>query len=137
MAAGTEGHPERVAQPGGLIDVAPNILDFLKLPVPQQFSGASLLPPARSGKDDGQAVVSESVYPRDAFHWVALRSIRAGPWQYIDAPHPELHDLTRDPGEHRNLAAENANLAGTLPVRLNETIARSSGGNGSARQAGP
>jgi choline-sulfatase len=122
--AGTGGYPERVGQPGGLIDVAPSILDFLNLPVPPQFSGASLLRPARSGKDDERAVVSESVYPRDAFHWAPLRGIRVGAYHYIDAPKPELYDLSRDPEERRNVAGENAALAGKLRGRLAEIMTR-------------
>jgi choline-sulfatase len=105
--AGTSGYPERASQPGGLIDVAPSILDFLKLPAPPQFSGSSLLAAARSGKDDGRAVYSESVYPRDAFHWAPLRGIRVGAYQYIDAPKPELYDLSKDSGEAHDLVREN------------------------------
>ena len=121
--AGTAGFPERAGQPGGLIDVAPTILDFLKLPIPPQFSGASLLPAARSGKDDGRVVVSESVYPRDAFHWAPLRGIRMGAYQYIDAPKPELYDLSRDPEERHNLVSDNGAVAGKLRGRLAEILA--------------
>ncbi|HTX36506.1 MAG TPA: sulfatase-like hydrolase/transferase [Bryobacteraceae bacterium] len=130
--AGTAGYPPRAAQPGGLIDVAPTILDFLKLPAPPQFSGASLLAAARSRKDDGRAVVSESVYPRDAFHWAPLRSIRAGAYQYIDAPKPELYDLSRDPEERHNLAGADAAMAAKLRGRLAEIMAQATPGHTTA-----
>ena len=121
--AGAAGYPARSAQPGGLVDVAPTILDFLKLPAPPQFSGVSLLAPARSGKDDGRAVYSESLYPRDAFHWAALRGMREGAYQYIEAPKPELYDLAHDPAERHNLVAENAPLAQKLRARLGDLLA--------------
>jgi choline-sulfatase len=130
--AGTEGYPARAAQPGGLIDVAPSILDFLKLPAPPQFTGVSLLGAARSGKDDGRAVVSESVYPRDAFHWAPLRSIRAGAWQYIDAPKPELYDLERDPDERHNLVGQNSAMATKLRSRLAGIMVQSTPGRPAA-----
>ncbi len=122
--AGTPGYPQRAGQPAGLIDVAPSILDFLKLAAPPEFSGASLLAAAPSGQDDGRAVVSESVYPRDAFHWAPLRTIRAGAYQYIDAPRPELYDLSRDFDQRRNLAAENPAMDAKLRARLAEIMTR-------------
>jgi len=114
----------RVNQPCGLIDVAPTILDHLKLPAPPSFEGASLLPAARGDADDGRAVFSESVYARDAFHWAPLRAIRAGAREYIDAPKPELYDLRRDPGELHNLAAEDSRMAADLRARLTARLAR-------------
>ena len=121
--AGASGYLPRVSEPGGLIDVAPTILDFLKLAPPPQFSGASLLPAARSGRTDGRAVYSESVYARDAFRWAPLRGIRVGAYQYIDAPKPELYDLARDPAERHNLAVENPPQLQNLCARLTELMA--------------
>jgi len=121
--AGTPGYPERCAAPGGLIDMAPTILDFLKLPTPASFRGASLLAAARSGKDDGRAVFSESMYARDAFGWAPLRGLRVGGFQYIDAPKPELYNLDRDPAETQNLIAENAPMVRDLRARLGSLLA--------------
>jgi tetratricopeptide (TPR) repeat protein len=39
------------------------------------------------------------------FGWSDLRVLREGRWKYIQAPRPELYDLTADPGERANLAA--------------------------------
>lgn len=115
---GISGYAERAGQPGGLIDVAPTILDFLKLPAPPAFEGASLLAAARTAEDDGRAVYSESVYTRDAFRWAPLRGIRVGAFQYIDAPKPELYNLESDPRELHNAIGENAQMARTLRGRL-------------------
>lgn len=94
---GDSAHPKTVSEPVSLIDVAPTILDYLKVPKPAAFHGKSFL--------DGPArpVISASTYARDAFGWAALRSARSGNLKYIDAPKPELYDLAADPGEKRNL----------------------------------
>lgn len=119
---GVSGYEERAGQPGGLIDVAPTILDFLKLPAPATFHGASLLAAAHTAKDDGRAVYSESMYPHDAFRWAPLRGIRVGVFQYIDAPKPELYYLPGDPGELHNVIGENAEMARTLRGRLGSLL---------------
>ena len=100
----------RVTNPVGLIDVAPAILDFLKIPTPASFEGRSLL-----NEDKQRAVFTESVYSHDAFGWAALRSLRVGSLKYIEAPKPELYDLAKDPKELTNLFAKNA--AEALPLR--------------------
>ncbi len=114
------GYSARVSQPGGLIDVAPTILDFLKLPAPPSFRGTSLLTGAR-------AVYSESMYTRDAFGWAPLRSLREGAFQYIDAPKPELYDLQRDPRELHNIIREDPQMARTLRGRLSSLLAQNAG----------
>jgi arylsulfatase A-like enzyme/thioredoxin-like negative regulator of GroEL len=121
---GVSTYADRAGQPGGLIDVAPTILDFLKLPAPATFHGASLLAAARTPKDDGRAVYSESLYPHDAFHWAPLRGIRVGGYQYIDAPKPELYYLPGDPAELHNVIAQNAEMARTLRGRLASLLAQ-------------
>jgi choline-sulfatase len=104
--------PARVAQPVGLIDVAPSILDFLKIPAPASFKGRSLL------DQSTRPVYGESVYARDCFGWSALRSLREGPWKYIDAPRPELYDLSKDPRELNNVTRANAVEAAKLKSEL-------------------
>ena len=96
--------PERVEEPGGLIDVAPTILDVLRTATPRSFRGKSLFAGARP-------VLSESVYARDAFGWAALQCIRTGEKKYIQAPHPELYDLASDPHELRNMSTAHADEA--------------------------
>jgi arylsulfatase A-like enzyme len=109
---------QRVTAPGGLVDVAPTILDALHLPIPATFEGASLL----TAKD--HEVYSESLYARDSFHWAALRSLRRGRLDYIDAPHPELYDLQKDPTEQSNLAQSDAADAARLRAELSRLMAK-------------
>jgi len=102
----------RADDPVGLIDVAPSILDFLGIPAPGAFHGRSFLNGA------GRPVFSESVYARDSFGWSALRSLRSGPWKYIDAPKAELYNLAKDPREQTNLVRTNAAEAASLRAQI-------------------
>lgn len=116
---GAVARPVRVANPVGLIDVAPAILDFLHIPAPPSFAGRSLLT-----EDARRAVFTESVYSHDAFGWAALRSLRVGPLKYIDAPKPELYDLSKDPKEASNLFAKGSAEALPLRRRLESLMAK-------------
>lgn len=108
-------HPDRVAEPGGLIDVAPTLLEFLHIPAPTSFQGKSLFAGARP-------VISESAYARDVLGWAALRGIRSGAMKYIEAPQPELYDLPADPGEKTNLDKRRPDEARPLKHRLEEFL---------------
>ena len=108
----------RDPRPVGLIDVAPTILDFLHIRRPPSFAGISLL------DLEQRPVLSESVYVRDAFGWAPLRVLRSGALKYIDAPHPELYDLERDPGEARNLITAKAAEAQALRAEMSKLMAR-------------
>jgi arylsulfatase A-like enzyme len=116
--AGAAQHPKRVDEPAGLIDVAPTILDFLHIPQPASFHGSSLLQSAPP------AVYTESMYPRDAFHWAPLRSLRVGGRKYIRAPKPELYVLSGDPRELVNLYRAHQAEAHGMETQLAALLAR-------------
>jgi arylsulfatase A-like enzyme/Tfp pilus assembly protein PilF len=120
------GHlPSRIENPTALIDVAPTILQFLGVPVPEQFQGRSLLEML-----DGKAppspreVYSESLYAHDHYGCAALRSLRAGEYKYIDAPQPELYDLASDPGERSNVYSRTNSIALAYHERLQRLRSR-------------
>jgi arylsulfatase A-like enzyme len=117
--AGAAKYPERIGEQGGLIDVAPTILDFLHIAIPPSFAGASLLP----GRGE-RTVYGESVYAQETFGWAALRSLEAGTYKYIDAPKAELYDLAKDPGERMNLLPAHPAEARSLKAKLGELMAR-------------
>jgi arylsulfatase A-like enzyme len=94
-----------VDEPAGLIDVAPTILDFLHIQRPASFRGISLLRLVR------HPIYSETMYAHDAFRWSALRSVREGELQYVDAPEPEIYDLRSDLAERQNLIREHGREA--------------------------
>jgi choline-sulfatase len=115
---GAPKQPERVSEPGGLIDIAPTILDALHMAAPPSFDGISLL-----GKG-AHAIYSESVYARDSFRWAALRGLRMGQWKYIEAPRAELFDLEKDPGEQSNVFRANEAVAATMRSELSRLMAK-------------
>jgi tetratricopeptide (TPR) repeat protein len=116
--ADSSGHPARVEDPVGLLDVAPTVLGFLRIPAPASFHGVNLL------SELPHAVYSESMYTRDAFQWAPLRSLRIGWRQYIQAPRPELYDLRQDPRELSNLAGANAGDAHSMAGQLANLLAQ-------------
>ena len=103
-----------VSDPVSLTDVAPTIASLAAL---ERFdSDGVLLPaigrPAENGSD--RQIYSESFAPLLDFGWAPLRTIRRHGWKYIAAPKPELYDLEHDPGETRNLVANEAARAADL-----------------------
>jgi arylsulfatase A-like enzyme len=118
---GSPSYPARVAQPAGLIDVAPTILDALHVPAPPSFEGTSLM---KFDDTPAHAVFSESVYARDEFHWAALRVLRIGQWKLIDAPRAELYDLEKDPRELSNILRANSAEVTTLRAELSKLLTR-------------
>jgi choline-sulfatase len=116
--AGSGDHPARVTQPAALMDVAPTVLDFLRIPAPAGFHGVSLLHAA------AHPIYSESAYARDAFQWAALRGLREQSLQYIQAPHPELYDLAADPHETTNLYRPGSSEARPLEAELARLLAQ-------------
>jgi choline-sulfatase len=88
----------RVDEPASLLDVTPTILESVGLPITRAIQGRSLI----AGKSSGR-IYSESLYARNHFGCAGLRALRSGHFKYIEAPHPELYDVSSDPGESRNL----------------------------------
>lgn len=112
--------PERIDGAGSVMDVAPTILDFLHIAAPSSFEGSNLL----SSHERREPVYAESIYPRQAFGWAPLRTLRLGQYKYIDAPKPELYDLARDPGERTNVVTLHPAEAKTMKARIADLMAR-------------
>lgn len=88
------------------IDVAPTILDLVRVAIPDEFEGASLL---RSTRSREQPVLSfGSAVPWEERTIGTQRAVLRGPWRYIvntlDGSE-ELYDHRNDPHETRNRAA--------------------------------
>ncbi len=94
------------------IDLAPTILDALGIAAPPRMQGRTLMKLA-AGEQAGAppAAFSETYYPYYHFGWSPLIAIRAGSYKYVQAPKPELYDLSADRGETNNLAAGDTRLA--------------------------
>src|SRR5205823_5553619 len=89
----------------------------LGLPRPGDMHGHSLL------TERGAENYSESLYARNHFGCGALRTLRSGRYKYIDAPNPELYDLSKDPHESQNLYVTQQSLATNLRRRILRLLA--------------
>jgi arylsulfatase A-like enzyme/Tfp pilus assembly protein PilF len=118
----------RVETRVGLVDVAPSILQALRLPVPDAMQGQSLLRVMKPDKvSDGQrdlsserAIYSESGYGHLSFGWSTLKAWRAGNYLFIDAPKRELYNQTVDPAAMYNLASDSKAVADTAGAQMAE-----------------
>ena len=110
--AGSAGFPAKVDEPVRLLDVAPTILEVAGIPAPPEFQGRSLMELlSPDGSKAPRDIYSETLYPHMHFGCSALQALRSGRYKYIDAPKPELYDLTADPGEIRNIYSQRTAVA--------------------------
>ena len=90
-----------------IVDVMPTALSLLGLTVPTEVQGVDLMPLAR-GEALDLIAHSESWYPRYHYGWSELRSVQDGRFKLIQAPRPELYDLSNDPREERDRSTDEA-----------------------------
>lgn len=83
-----------------LVDVAPTVADLVGAPPFPRADGESLVR-ARDGAAPPAYV--ETWQPWLSYGWAPLKALRAEGWKLVAAPRPELYDLSRDPGEQKNL----------------------------------
>lgn len=109
--------PGRISGLVRITDLMPTVLDLFGV-APPPADGVSLADVLGGERQlpDLEAY-GESLYPR-RFGWSPLFSLRSGRYKFIDAPEPELYDLTRDPFEERNIFSERATLAALMRTRL-------------------
>lgn len=110
-----------------LTDIVPTVLDMVNLPVPAEVEGQSLVPMAGGKMGRDRETYIETFYPRENYGWSELTGLVSGDWKYIRAPKPELYNLKTDPGEIRNEAVSNGDVASAVGRRL-ETFVRKSAG---------
>src|SRR5207302_715243 len=61
---------------------------------------------------------SETFYPFSSFGWSPLHALESERFHFIEAPRPELYDLESDPGETRNIAAEQPATVAVLREKM-------------------
>ena len=104
------GAERRSSTLGGLVDVAPTVMDVLQLPVPGLWQGRSLFADRRPDR------VYFSVAYRDV-----LAGYREGDWKYIlndTRNRLEVYDLAADPGERADLQARAPRATGPVRERV-------------------
>jgi arylsulfatase A-like enzyme/Flp pilus assembly protein TadD len=120
-----------------LIDLMPTVLQTLKVAVPEQVQGRSLLPLMRAKPEaESRNIYAETFLPRLHFNWSELRSVETDKYQFIEAPKPELYDLSRDPNETQNLYADKKAVSGELEARLSGMIRQYSADHELAEKTG-
>jgi len=139
-----------VSDPVSLVDLMPTVLEAMGMDVPPQVQGRSLLPELRGDRArQGQQEVrqeeqaarerflyGETYLPRLHFNWSELRGAENTKYHFIDAPRPELYDLTKDPGELHNLFAEKKAVAEEMRAKLAGMIREYSAGKELAEKTG-
>ena len=128
-----------VANPVSLVDLMPTVLSALGVAIPSQAQGRSLLPELQD-RDDAAArdrvLYGETFLPRIHFNWSELRGSENTKYHFIDAPRPELYDLTNDPGEVHNLFTDKSAVAEEMRAKLNGMIREYSAGKEMAEKTG-
>lgn len=109
------------------VDLFPTILEAVGLSAPPQAQGTSLLAAALGlAQDDApeRLVYTESLYPLLHYGWAPLRSLRSRDFKFIDAPEPELYDLSGDPEESQNALLAQRRTSRQLKDALDAMTAR-------------
>jgi arylsulfatase A-like enzyme/Flp pilus assembly protein TadD len=150
LPAGPSGKvvPDNVS----LADLMPTVLQALKVEVPVLVQGRNLLPLVRAklvaAKPDAVEsevatketqsgdLYAETFLPRLHFNWSELRAVETEKYHFIDAPKPELYDLSKDPGETENLYLQKKAVAEELRARLAGLMRQYSGGEELAEKTG-
>jgi arylsulfatase A-like enzyme/Flp pilus assembly protein TadD len=130
------------AEPGSTLeaqvrtaDIAPTILELAGLEPEAELDGRSLLAFLRGEETANRAAYGESFTPFFNFNWAKLRSVRDGRYKLIDAPRRELYDLGADPGEAKNLWADDPPAAARDLLRELERVTALDAGEESAASA--
>jgi len=115
----------RVPGVARLKDLAPTVLHGMGFAdaIPGA-DGKSLMPMAAGSWEGPRAAYTETLAPSLEYGWSELRGVRTDRWSYIRAPEPELYDLAADPGELKNVYAENPDVAERLSALCDSFISR-------------
>ena len=129
-----------VADPVSLVDLMPTVLGAVGLEIPSQVQGHNLLPELRGDRTDqlnrDRVLYGETFMPRIHFNWSELRGSENTKYHFIDAPRPELYDLSKDPGEVHNLFTEKKAVAEEMRAKLVSLIRDYSAGKEMAEKTG-
>jgi arylsulfatase A-like enzyme/Tfp pilus assembly protein PilF len=119
----------RVSSQVRAVDVFPTLLDLVKIKSPTKLQGKSLLPLMfQTKKKEGSYAYGESMAPNMQFGWASLHTLRTPHYKYIDAPRPELYDLTQDADEQTNLFQQYPDISRRMKTDLDRLMAETSRG---------
>jgi len=120
--------PRIVQEPVRLTDVAPTLLDLVGAPALRTPHGRSLVPiMLGQRRDEPPPIYAETYLPLFYSNWAPLLTVRDVRWKFIEAPRPELYDLSRDPAETTNLYADQPKVAAAMRRTLTSLTSGSTG----------
>src|SRR6266700_3701998 len=106
-----------------LVDLMPTVLGFLNIPIPPRVQGKNLAMMVLHGDEmEPSPLYSETYLPRIHFNWSELRGLSARNYHFIDAPKPELYDISSDPGEIHNLYVDKNAVSSEMRSQLTATV---------------
>jgi arylsulfatase A-like enzyme/Tfp pilus assembly protein PilF len=107
------------------VDLAPTIIESLKIKTTDTFQGRSLLPLLLGKHVSGMdSAYTETYYPRLHFGWSELKACYSGKWKYILAPEEELYEWPSDRAEAQNLLYKNSFERNRVKSKLNSLVSR-------------
>lgn len=106
----------------GLVDLAPTLLDLLRIPPLPRVDGRSLAPLLRGGPSADRDYEMETFFPAFSYGWSPLRALVSGGLKYVDAPRPELYDLATDASETVNVLVARRDAARGMAARLDALV---------------
>ncbi len=110
----------------GLVDLAPTVVEYVKLKRTPQMQGASLIPLLKNpGVDLHLPIYADTLTAQINFEYCMLRSLRVDGWKYIHSTDPELYHVAQDPRELFNLAGTQPQKLEALRSQLHNLMANS------------
>jgi arylsulfatase A-like enzyme/Flp pilus assembly protein TadD len=123
LPSGTGPQKSVVADAANLADILPTVLEIIGASSPKEVQGRSLVPSIAGKPATTEAEnYAETYLPRIHFNWSELRGLRFRQYHFIDAPRPELYDLSADPHELKNLYSTKRAVASVMRVRLGQLV---------------
>ncbi|HMD18255.1 MAG TPA: sulfatase-like hydrolase/transferase [Terriglobales bacterium] len=100
-------------------------------PIYAQFQSHALLSTSNTGLAPNAAgnpraldpAYSETFYPFSSFGWSPLHGLESERFHFIESPQPELYDLDADPGETRNVVAQQPATVAVLREKMQALLA--------------
>ena len=123
LPSGTGPQKSVVSDAVNLADILPTVLETIGASSPKEVQGRSLVPSMAGKPTTAEAEnYAETYLPRIHFNWSELRGVRFRQYHFIDAPRPELYDLSADPHELINLYSTKRAVASVMRVRLGQLV---------------
>ncbi|MDM7919630.1 MAG: sulfatase-like hydrolase/transferase, partial [Methanosarcina sp.] len=122
----------------GLVDIVPTIIEISGLKKDQiNTDGESLLEVIKKDNREGRDILLETFYPKEFFSWSELVGLISGKYKFIQAPKPELYDLSVDPEEKNNLISSSVNVAEEMKKKLEVRLLSLVKNNGRTESVAP